>query len=73
MRVEGQRISTQCSSGKVGTGLGRLYVRQPLRALVEVKIKKALEFVSGMGKPRACEGRRDVLFKFLPDIYEKRR
>ena len=37
--------------------------------LVKVKVKKAYEFISGYGKLRACEGMREVLMKFLPDIY----
>ena len=37
--------------------------------LVQVKMMKADEFISGMGKPRACKAMREVLLKFIPNVY----
>jgi hypothetical protein len=37
--------------------------------LVEVKKKKAVEFVGMAGKKTACAGFEGVLVKFLPDVY----
>ena len=37
--------------------------------LVQVKVNKGVEFVRGMGKDKGCEGIRDTLIKFLPDIF----
>jgi len=40
--------------------------------LVEVKVKKGIEFVNGMGKAKGCEGIRQTLINFLPDIYAQK-
>jgi hypothetical protein len=39
--------------------------------LVDVKTKKGVEWVRGMGIQKGCDGIRQTLIKFLPDIYAK--
>ena len=38
-------------------------------ALVEVKAKKAHEWIDAQGKIAACKGMEEVLAQFLPDIF----
>ena len=37
--------------------------------LVEVKMKKAYEFIAGLGLEHACKGMEETLHTFLPDVY----
>ena len=37
--------------------------------LVDVKMKKATEWIAAEGRPKACAGMVEVLRKYLPDVY----
>ena len=39
--------------------------------LVDVKLKKANEFIQGAGLRPACDGMEEILKKFLPDIFPR--
>jgi hypothetical protein len=56
---------------KLGQDLADFMPESRYAPVVEVKMKKAIEYITARGRPGACEGMEEVLLKFLPDIYDK--
>ena len=67
--LTGNEFPVNVAIAKLGQDVVDFMPNNRFAPLVEVKVKKAREFISGMGKPSACKGMRGVLLTFLPDIY----
>jgi hypothetical protein len=70
--IKGNGYPLPLAIAKLGQDLVDFYPDGRYAPLVEVKIKKGLEFINGMGKAKGCEGIQETLIKFLPDIYAQK-
>jgi hypothetical protein len=55
---------------KLGQDLVDFFPEGFYAPLVEVKVKKAYEWVGAMDKTKACQGMEEILLRFLPDLYK---
>jgi hypothetical protein len=68
--LKGNNFPLNIAVAKLGQDVIEFRLGGYYEALVEVKMKKADQYIAATGKPRACDAMHDVLIKFLPDIYK---
>jgi hypothetical protein len=70
--IKGNAYPMNLAVAKLGQDLVDFQPDGRYAPLVQVKVKKGLEWINGLGKEKGCEGIRQTLIKFLPDIYAQK-